>query len=272
METFSLIVCNYNNGDFFRKCFESIQRQTYNNFEVIIIDDCSTDNSREIIQQLIGDNPKFKFYTNDVNKGYAYTLHKGIMLATGKLIARLDPDDAIYENAIEESIKHFKSQNIIATYSQIRLCDNNLNPQNLYPRTRTIKNGDPMFFNINNEVSHFFTFRKEAYLQTEGINENLSSSVDFDLYLKLYEKGNFHYIKQPLYLYRQHPKGISQDKTKKDRIYKNWNKVLYDTCQRRKITKLYGNKLTEDLDLARIIFQNQNRFIDKLKRFISSKL
>ncbi len=267
MKKFSLIVCNYNNGKYFRTCFESILKQTYPDLEVIIIDDKSTDDSIEIIQQFIEGYPQFKFYSNDENRGYAYTLHKGINLSTGDFVGRVDPDDALIENAIEESLKHYTSPDIIATYSQIKMCDGNLKFKYLYPRTRKIKNNNNYFFNINNEVSHFFTFKKRAYLQTEGINGNLSSSVDFDLYLKLYEKGNFRFVQKPLYLYRQHQGGISQDKRKKQSIYKNWNKVLYDTCKRRGIEKLYGNIISEDFDLPKLIFRNENKLINKLKRY-----
>ncbi len=223
MEKFSLIVCNYNNGKFFYKCLESIEKQTYSNIEVVIIDDCSTDDSRSVILEQIADKPHFHFYENEENRGYAYSLHRGINLSTGEFVARVDPDDAIYDNAVEESLKNLHAKNIIATYSQIMMCNDNLEAQNIYPRTRSVKSGNKLFFNINNEVSHFFAFKKSAYLQTEGINVNLRSSVDFDLYLKLYEIGSFHFITQPLYLYRQHQGGISQDKSKKERIYKNWN-------------------------------------------------
>jgi len=265
---FSILIAHYNNWDYFQDCYKSILAQTHQDFEIIIVDDCSTDDSFEKLKELSKSDLKIKLFQNPENKGVGFTKRKCIEMASGEICGFVDPDDAITENAIEESIKHYTSSEVVATYSQIMMCDEGLNQQNVYHRTRKIKNGQRYFFNIFNEVSHFFTFRKGAYLDTEGINENLSSAVDFDLYLKLYEKGKFIYVKDPLYIYRQHQGGVSQDNKKKKQTYENWNKVLYDTCQRRNISELYGERISENSNLPELIFRNQNKLMAKVKRFI----
>ena len=66
-----------------------------------------------------------------------------------------------------------------------------------------------LYFNIQFEVAHFFTFKKESYLKTEGINPDYKVAEDIDYILKLYEVGNFYFIEKPLYYYRIHKKGLS---------------------------------------------------------------
>ena len=267
---FSILVAHYNNFEYFKDFYKSVLNQTYQNFEIIIVDDCSTDHSLEEIAKLTQSDSRVNIFKNETNKGVGFTKRKCVELAKGEICGFIDPDDAVSSDALEISMKKYIDHpEIIATYSQIMFCDNHLLPQKIYGRTRKIKNGKKDFFNINNEVSHFFTFKKETYLKTTGINQTLTSAVDFDLYLKLYEIGDFYHIPKPVYLYRQHEKGVSQDKKKKKTVYKNWNKVLYDTCVRRGITKIGNTQVSEHTELAKIIFEKENTFAAKVKRKIS---
>src|SRR5690606_37419482 len=114
----------------------------------------------------------------------------------------------------------------------------------------------------------FFTFKREVYELTDKINPNLSSAVDQDLYLKIYEKGELYFINQPLYKYRLHEKGVSQEKSKKSKLYDNWNQVLSETLRRRKIAVLFGNNVQEIDNIAKFIFEKENTFWKRLKRKI----
>lgn len=121
----------------------------------------------------------------------------------------------------------------------------------------------------NFDVNHFFTFRRSEYEKTEKIDPSLSSAVDQDLYLKMYEMGEFQFLDLPLYKYRLHEKGVSQDKSKKQKLYSNWNKVLINALGRRKIEVIYGRKVSEIDNLAMFIFQKENTYIKKIQRKIS---
>ena len=264
---FSVLIAHYNNFEYFKQCYESLKNQTYQNFEIILVDDCSTDDSFEKIQNYCDGDSRVKFFQNSENKGVGFTKKRCVELASGEICGFVDPDDALTENAIEISIKAY-NENYIATYSQFYLCDENLNIQNIFKRTKKIKNKNPLFFNTEFEVAHFFTFKKEAYQKTEGINPELTSAVDQDLYLKLFEKGDFLYISQPLYLYRLHKKGVSQEKSKKEKLNLNWDKVLRDTLKRRNITQLYGKQISKIESLQHFINKKQNTFFKKLMRKI----
>lgn len=264
---FSLLIAHYNNWHYFQECYKYILNQEYQNIEIIIVDDCSTDNSFQHLKNLAEKDNRIKLFKNEQNKGVGYTKRKCIDLASGEICGFLDPDDGITMDAVSLSVlMHLSDSELVATYSQIMLCDDKLIPQKVYGRTSKIKNKDSLFFNINNEVSHFFTFKKKAYLKTEGIDSNLTSSVDFDLYLKLYEIGAFHFIKKPLYYYRKNAMGVSQNEEKKNILKQNWNTVLFNTCKRRNISKLYGFHLEQNLNFSEIIFKNQNTIIKRIFR------
>lgn len=267
---FSILVAHYNNFEYFKDFYKSVLNQTYQNFEIIIVDDCSTDDSLQKIKSLTENNKAVKIYKNEINKGVGFTKRRCVELAKGEICGFIDPDDAVVSDALEFSIqKYVEYPEIVATYSQIMFCDIQLLPQKIYNRTRKIKNGKKDFFNINNEVSHFFTFRRDFYFKTDGINEELIASEDFDLYLKMYDVGELLYIPKPLYLYRLHNKGISQDKSNREKVHSSWNKMLMQTCKRRNITKIGSTTISENSELAKIIFEKENTLMAKAKRKIS---
>ncbi|CAD6366533.1 Undecaprenyl-phosphate 4-deoxy-4-formamido-L-arabinose transferase [Shewanella hafniensis] len=102
----SILSANYNNGEFLDDFFESINSQTYKNFELVIVDDSSTDNSCEIIQSWC-DKSFFdiKFIKLDINHGFANALNIGLKHCDGDYIARLDPDDTMSVTRLERQLK-----------------------------------------------------------------------------------------------------------------------------------------------------------------------
>ncbi|MDO4763874.1 MAG: glycosyltransferase [Flavobacteriaceae bacterium] len=264
---FSILVAHYNNFEYFKDCYKSIIEQSVQDFEVIIVDDCSTDGSFEKVKVWVQNDSRFKVFQNEENKGVGYTKKKCIEMATGDICGFLDPDDALVENALKVSLNEYqKNENIVATYSKFYLCDEKLNIQKVFPNTKKIPNGDIYFLNINLEVAHFFTFRKSIYLQTERVLEEYKVAEDQDLYLKLYEKGNFVFINKPLLRYRIHNKGLSHDKEKTKERNESWHKVLQNTLERRNITEIYGRKVSGIENLPKFVFEKENTFLKRLIR------
>lgn len=263
---FSLLIAHYNNFEYFKECYKSILNQTYQDFEVVIVDDCSTDNSFYELKKLASKDFRIKLFQNSENKGVGFTKRRCIEMAGGDICGFLDPDDAIIETAVEKSLKSYDNTAIVATHSDFLLCDENLSIKKKFPNTRKVKNNNSKFFNINFQINHFFTFRKSVYEQTSGINLELTSAVDQDLYLKMYDSGEVKYISEGLYLYRLHEKGVSQEKSKKQKLNKNWHTVLEETLKRRNIKKLYGKDVSTIENLPRFIFEKQNTLISKVKK------
>lgn len=240
----SILVANYNNGKYFKDCYDSLIIQSYDNWEVVIVDDCSTDDSVEIIKELIKDDERFKLYQNETNKGCGFTKKRCVDLSTGDFCTFLDPDDALLPYSIECCIDEFQKFNkIVATYSQLFFCDENLNTRDIFNKIKQIHN-DKYFFNCPVQISALFVFKKEAYLQTAGINPHLRTAVDQDLYLKILEIGDAKFIEEPLYKYRLHSGGISQSDSK-GRAKESFAKVIHQAMKRRGITKIQNKNIPE---------------------------
>jgi glycosyltransferase involved in cell wall biosynthesis len=265
---FSILIAHYNHYEYFKECYKSILNQSYHNFEIIIVDDCSTDGSYEKVMQLTKDNDKVKLFQNENNKGVGFTKRRCIELASGEICGFLDPDDALAENALQLSIENHHKDNI-ATYSKFYLCNNELKPIRIFQHSRAVKNGRKSFFNIFLEVNHFFTFKKAAYNKTEGINTELTSAVDQDLYLKLYEVGHITFINTPLYYYRLHDKGVSQESSKKEKLNNNWHQVILDSAKRRNLENIFHRKIKDIDNLPNFLKEKQNNFLTKILRKFS---
>lgn len=268
----SILIANYNNGKFFRDCYESLIAQTYINWEAVILDDCSTDDSVEIIKGITTGDERFRIYQHPKNEGVGVIKSKLIELANGEICCYVDPDDAILPKAIENAVAVLRNNpKTVLTYSMLMKCDKDLQPLQPSKRTKQIVNGDPFFFNCPIVVNHFVCFRRNIYLQTEKMNPELRISEDQDLYLKMYEKGNFKFINEINYLYRTHSGGISQNDNKK-KSYEYWGKVIWDSMQRRGLKTIHGKKVPETYHNAQEIFDLLNyqneipfRLIKKLK-------
>ena len=234
MMKFSILIAQYNNGQYFKECFDSIVSQSYTDWEVIIVDDSSTDDSVAVIKDIILGDDRFKLYENEVNKGCGYTKGRCMDFASGEICGYLDPDDALYPEALEKSVKAYqKNPEIVATYSRMMMCNENMIPDKTFSQTKKVDN-NPYFFNCPVQFAHFFTFKKAIYDKTQGINPQLSSAVDQDLYLKILDHGDPAFIDEDLYKYRLHSQGISQFKSK-SKAKESFAKVIFDTINRRNI-------------------------------------
>lgn len=264
---FSILIAYHNNWNYFQECYQSIINQTFQDFEIIIVDDYSTDGSYQRLEELALTDSKIKLFKNSENKQVGYTKRRCVKEASGEICLFVDPDDVIVNNALEVIKNYYDNQHsIIATYSKIKLIDAHSNSVGVFSFTKKVKNGKRLFFNINFEVAHLFTFKRNVYDKTKGIDETLSSAVDQDLYMKLYEEGDFYFINEFQYLYRMHDKGVSQDKSKKDKLNLNWHQVLLETCKRRGIIALYGKDISSIDNLPKFIFEKENTFLKKLIR------
>lgn len=231
---FSILIAQYNNGKYFKDCYDSIVAQTYSNWEVIIVDDSSADNSVAVMKKMIGDDSRFKMYSNEENKGCGYTKRRCAEIAVGEICAFLDPDDAITPEALELMIKtHAGYPEASAVYSKPVFCDDNLKAVNEI-NSWQVENGNPDFFDTEGKIFHFLSFKKSFYVQTEGINPFLQRAVDKDLALKLYEAGDCIFIDKSLYKYRIHKDGISTTGNENKAYFWYWIAMI-DAAKRRNI-------------------------------------
>jgi len=247
----SLLMANYNQSKFIKQAIESVLNQTYPNWELIIIDDASTDNSLEIIAPYLKDK-RIKLIKHKKNQGYGAALKTAVKYSSTNILGRIDSDDALHKNAVEIMIKAHKDHpNYGFIYSTYYNCDENLKIEKIVTWPGQIKQGET---NIKkNCISHFSTFKKTAYKKTEGFVSYQKKSVDRDISYKIEEVTKLKYIDKPLYFYRRNENGISQGQGIKERpIYKTL--AIYNAYLRRintNIPNISRNEMAKKLLMAR---------------------
>ena len=122
-ELVSIIMPSYNTAKFISKTIESVLEQTYKNWELLIVDDCSTDNTDEIVSKY--DDDRIIYLKNKKNSGAAVSRNKALKNAKGKWIAFLDSDDLWYPTKLEEQIKYMKKNKYSFSYTSYEEIDEN---------------------------------------------------------------------------------------------------------------------------------------------------
>ena len=113
----SVIMSVYNEHEYISEALESLLKQTYHNFELIIIDDCSTDDNEEIINRYAYQDDRIKLYQNEENAGLTKNLNKALKLAKGYYIARMDGDDIAMPERFEKEVAYLESHKDVALVS-----------------------------------------------------------------------------------------------------------------------------------------------------------
>ncbi|MDP8315492.1 MAG: glycosyltransferase [Candidatus Celaenobacter antarcticus] len=243
----SVIIPAYNSAKFIREAVESVSNQTHKNLEIIIIDDGSTDDTKQIVQNY---NDRIKYFYQK-NEGAAAARNLGITKSTGDYIAFLDADD------IWEKYKIEKQLSIITRYPEYKFvyCDvdfvnsNKKTIQN-YPRKVEILKGDILLPFINK----YFLLLPTIILDSKCIskigyfNKNLKVGEDFDFILRLTKNYKGYGIGEKLYMRRIHKNSLSRQDYKLDSqndisILKNFikeNPVFY-----KKNEKILKKRLSE---------------------------
>ena len=130
MTKVSIVTPSYNSSQFISSTIQSVCLQTFTNWELIIVDDCSKDNSISIINEFIKKDPRIKLILNDCNEGAAVSRNKAMAYATGKYIAFLDSDDLWEPFKLEKQITFMETNNALLTYTSYMLIDEQSNPLN----------------------------------------------------------------------------------------------------------------------------------------------
>jgi glycosyltransferase involved in cell wall biosynthesis len=235
----SITMTCYNQGHFFKQAVRSVVEQSYKNWQLVIVDDCSTDNSLDVIKKYVKSfkiEEKTKIIERTKNHGYGSSLRKAVENSDGELVGILDCDDALTEDALRISVKkHIGHPKVVLTYSHYRICNAALKPIRVY---KTKPRGKGSFLSVGGRVSHFKVFKKKLYDKTEGFNPKLKQSVDKDLILKLEEVGQLLHIDAILYLYRHHKHNLSRTWTKKGKKYRDFvgfmRKQIYEDARKRR--------------------------------------
>ena len=222
----SVIVTTFNRKDMLKTTIESILNQTFSQFELLIIDNFSNYDFINFINSF--NDSRIKSFQNNNNGIIAVNRNFGIKKSTGKYIAFCDDDDYWDKNKLFDQIKVFQSFDTILV-SSLALnfgADTNFFSKNygfLYNRIKL----DYKSLLIYNPIVLSSTLIKSEVLKKVGgfsENKNLIAVEDYDLYLRIFDLGNFVLIKKFLIYYRFHAGSVSKsgidDKYRKQKLFK----------------------------------------------------
>ncbi len=243
---FSILIANYNNGKYLMEAVRSVQAQTYTHWEIVIVDDGSTDESQSLYAAL-ADDKRVRIYNNETNRGCGYTKRRCADLANGDFCGFLDPDDALTPDALQIMVAAHEAHPEVALIGSCYWAtDENMKPMWHSGQWILTEGTDYLTDFKHLRPIPFASYKGERYRQTEGINPDLKRAVDFDLYVKLEEQGGVMFLPDITYYYRQHPAQIS---THGDFKSMYWEIVVIQmACKRR---ELDAEKLVNEMMSAR---------------------
>ena len=179
---FSIVIPTYNRSDFIKKIIESFFKQSYTNFELIIVDDGSTDNTGEVVKQL-NDNRIRYYWKENGERGAARKF--GASLAKGDYINYFDCDDIAYENHLQEAVKAIEELNhpmVFYLGSEMR----NENGTVVYQRANMPQLGNKMLFEMNYLNPNPVFIHRDTLLEiTYNDDRQLSATEDWLYHLQL---------------------------------------------------------------------------------------
>jgi glycosyltransferase involved in cell wall biosynthesis len=205
----SVIIPTYNRANLLTIAILSVINQTYKNWELIIVDDGSTDNTKQIVEEFIKKDPRIKYFYKE-NGGQGSARNLGIKNAQGEYIAFLDSDDEFLENKIKKSLKIFnEDKNIGMIYSDAIIIGNYLDNK------KSSEISKPYYGNVYKKLllNNFITtstvvVKKEVFLNRGFFNESslLRNFEDYDMWLRIAKKYKIGYIPEVLVKYNFSPK------------------------------------------------------------------
>jgi teichuronic acid biosynthesis glycosyltransferase TuaG len=201
--TVSAIVPVHNCEDYVREAIDSVLNQTYKDFEVIVINDGSTDKTEEILRQY-GDKIRWK---SQENKGQASAVNEGIKMAEGRYIAYLDADDVCLRERFENQVEYLcRHPDVALVYSDSYEIDGH----GQILRTRKSRPHDGFVLLQTNYIGRSAVMHKRECLDEVGLfDESITGDDDWDMWIRISEEFEMRYTGRPLVKYRVHGGNVS---------------------------------------------------------------
>ena len=220
----SVVMSAYNSESSIAESIESILNQSYQNIEFLIIDDCSTDRTAEVIESYLEKNKNIKFIKNKTNLGLTKSLNILIKKSSGQYIARQDADDISLHHRVQEQMQLLKSNNLDFCTTRAIIKDSmKLIPgvSSFLPKKIVLKFKNPF-------IHGTLLAKKTAINEIGNYDENFIYAQDYKLFYDLLKYNyNFRVILKPQYILN-----IKNNISENKRIEQNY----FADCVRKKIT------------------------------------
>lgn len=277
----SVIVPCYNHAPYLKERIESIIHQTYQNFELILLDDLSPDNSAEILLSY-KDHPKVTYcIINEKNSGSTfYQWNKGIELAKGELIWIAESDDVADLSFLGQLVKPFlENPNLVLAYSQSYRMDSkgnitgswkdytdDLDPQK-FEKNFAMSGLDYInqFLIVKNTIPNASAvlFKKRTYLSVNGANPNLKLIGDWAIWFKIVSQGDIFFRAEKLNYFRYHNGSVIASSKINSGIFELCRQVIQFRCE---ISHFLDQSLSTSSLRKQIIKKNNKLFYKDLNR------
>lgn len=205
----SIVITTYNRAQFLREAVSSVLAQTYRNFELVIWDDGSTDDSLDIAYHYAQQDERVRVIAAP-HQGIAPTLKAAIAATTGAYLGWVDSDDILAATALKETVTILNTQPTVGlVYTDCDLIDEQGTPYGADQRCQIPYSKERLL--VDFMTFHFRLLRRSVYDQVGGIDASFDWAEDYDLCLKLSEVTEVRHIQKPLYHYRRHASNITNN-------------------------------------------------------------
>ena len=210
MPKISVVLPVYNGESYLKASIESVLTQTYKNFELIIVDDCSTDSTASIAKKYAAIHSNVLYIKNEVNLKLPEALNKGFSQASGEYWTWTSCDNLYLPNAFQELLTvHEEDKEVGLVYAAMKNINNNDEV------ICTIEAGDPQDLILRNVVGACFLYKASIAKSIGMYNKQAFLCEDYEYWLRLSCVASLKPIKECLYLYRFHPDSLSSKNEKR---------------------------------------------------------
>lgn len=203
----SIIMPSWNTGNLIAESIQSVIAQTYTNWELLIVDDCSTDHTDEVVASF-HDN-RIRYFKNEQNCGAALTRNKALREANGEWIAFLDSDDLWEPTKLERQIAFMSENGYVFSYHEYVKIDEESKPLNIHVSGPAVVTKRKMYhYGYPGCLTFMYSVKAMGLIQIKDIKKN----NDYAILLQLCKKANCYLLPETLARYRIRKKSISHDK------------------------------------------------------------
>lgn len=203
----SIVLPVYNGAEHVSDSIKSIIAQTYNNWELIIVNDCSTDNTLQICQNIACNDSRIKVISNEKNMKLPNTLNAGFKESTGSYYTWTSDDNMYKTNALERLVETLEAKSdAVMVYSDYTNIDGDGNILD------EVKLQEPEYIVTGNVCGACFLYTSEVAKKIGEYDANLFLAEDYDYWMRIYRYGRVVHIADNLYLYRRHSGSLTETK------------------------------------------------------------
>lgn len=240
----SVVIPTYNRADVLPRAVKSVLTQTFQDFEIIIVDDCSKDNTAEVVAKFT--DPRIKYIRHDRNKGGNAARNTGVKAALGSFVAFLDSDDQWLPEKLERQLTVFNNPAIGLVYcGLIFIGPGKGEASRWFVRCGQDFRQDLLVSNFIGTTSAVIV-RRGLLKEINGFDESLKSCQDWDLYLRLSKLCEFGYVEDFLVRYQFDRKTRSQISNSPEAVMSGQRAIEHKYS--REIEQLPKNKKIERND------------------------